>query len=506
MRDPAFYRYRLGVRLAHAATVLLLGPLYLTGIRLGSIMGEQPTLEPGSLFDRLAPTGDIFAWHAAFGYILTAVGIFYFAHLLLTDQLRRLTNIFTHLRYKLGKKLFYLTMLFLGATAVLSGITLQLGLFSAPDGFVLMHWLHRYSAGILLLMTIAHIVETIANKESRVNSIFFDPVFPGFVQTRALVLSGILGLTILVGLFMIPSTYSRLTLKNIPGIVEIDGIVNEPQWAEADSVTIGLIGGANFESSASMATVKAFVDHANLYLLLTYSDPDYSSNRHLIKTDTGWIVQKSAYLNLFDESIYWEDQVALSLSRDAGGCAATCHIGNKGAYGNHDAVDDTLDLWVWQAVGTNPVAQADDRFMAMATDSNSNGIFVDNPAAGSTHSNLNEDWRQPYLLDLTTNKHSWLRVDSYNAVPYFSGGDSLPVGAIQPAVLVGELHGDRGDIRAFGRWHDNIWTIEMRRRLRTGSPHDLEINDPIRLNVALFDNARKKHAFHLQAIRLDLEQ
>jgi hypothetical protein len=73
----------------------------------------------------------------------------------------------------------------------------------------------------------------------------------------------------------------------------------------------------------------------------------------------------------------------------------------------------------------------------------------------------------------------------------FRAGDRVP------SVLTEPFRGDRGDISASWRYRSGRWTLEIRRRLVTGSNYDIQFSD---LNaaypfaLATFDNTEIRHA------------
>jgi len=505
MRHEVFYEYRLGVRLAHAATIVLLILLYWSGLRLGSLFALDGLVTPGNWLDGFVYDGRVFLLHRSLGVYFLLVGIFYVTHLLLTDQLRRLLNIFTHRRYQFRKKLLFLAMLFTGLMMAVSGLTMYYGLFSGGGGFALMKAIHQYGAVALALMTLIHIVSVITDKESRANSIFLQRVFPGFWGWRALILSGALALALnLAGVYW-SGRSQDLQVVNSPQAITVDGLADEPIWSECDSITIPIWGGSGFAFGTTKATVKAVQHRNRFHFLISWDDPEISFNREMIKTEDGWQVRQSEFLDRFGERIFWEDQLAVSLSQDRFGCAATCHMDRGERLGYHLSRDSLHDLWLWSAVSSNPVGQADDRFWTTELDSSGSGARIDNPLAIATHTNFHQDWNEPYLVPTAPLRYPAIIADDPYSAPYFREDDTSPVGSKLPSVVVSSRVGDRADVVSRGRWHGGRWTVEFARRLDTGSSNDLAIEDGLFLSIAAFNHARFKHAFHLHPVRLRLE-
>jgi hypothetical protein len=81
----------------------------------------------------------------------------------------------------------------------------------------------------------------------------------------------------------------------------------------------------------------------------------------------------------------------------------------------------------------------------------------------------------------------------------------IAVGAV---VVVGPFTGDRGDIAAKHVWKDGVMTIEIARKLVTGSDFDVQFNDPKKqyaFGVAVFDNAQVRHAYTPGVLKLVME-
>ena len=97
----------------------------------------------------------------------------------------------------------------------------------------------------------------------------------------------------------------------------------------------------------------------------------------------------------------------------------------------------------------------------------------------------------------------WYIYDHYDAER-----DNYPPGTVMPSVLhmSNRFEGDRADVYAHGTWADGQWTLELMRRLDTGSEWDVTLEDGICLWVAAFDHAQVAHTRHAQPIRLTFGQ
>jgi hypothetical protein len=65
--------------------------------------------------------------------------------------------------------------------------------------------------------------------------------------------------------------------------------------------------------------------------------------------------------------------------------------------------------------------------------------------------------------------------------------------------MVAPFAGDRGDISAAMAWKNGKWTLELARKLTTGSKTDVQFDNlgsAYLFGVAAFDNAQVRHAVH----------
>ena len=91
--------------------------------------------------------------------------------------------------------------------------------------------------------------------------------------------------------------------------------------------------------------------------------------------------------------------------------------------------------------------------------------------------------------------------------PYSATFDaSIPIGTVIPGIIILEkTEKATSEIVGFGRWAAGRWTLELVRRLKTGSAYDVELKTGILMWVAVFDHAEKRHSRHLRPFRLDLK-
>lgn len=304
------------------------------------------------------------------------------------------------------------------------------------------------------------------------------------------------------------NTQLTLTSRRMNRNIVLDGRARTKEWYGVDSVLVALSGGDNFDNGSTNILIKSFRNRQHIFFLFQWRDKSRSYNRQLLKTNSGWIEQKSdsAITSTFGESVYFEDQLAVSFHRSSSGCLESCHLGSSQQAGRHYTNGDTADVWMWRALSTNPVGEADDGWWAKAAGDLTGGMRFDNSAGGGYASNLNREWGEPYFLSYHPAFRYWIDMRSKFFMPYRSGLDIFEVGAIQPAVVTLPFMGDRGDIRVRGRWARGVWTVELIRTINTGSPFDMALTGTVWMSLAPFDNSEKMHSYHFKPIKLIIEK
>ena len=95
---------------------------------------------------------------------------------------------------------------------------------------------------------------------------------------------------------------------------------------------------------------------------------------------------------------------------------------------------------------------------------------------------------------------------STRPMPYTKEADAkIPVGTVMPGVLIsGNYEGDRGDLVGGSRWKDGYWTLELARKLKTGSKYDKDFvaGKDIYMWVAAFDHVQTRHTRHPRPVRI----
>jgi hypothetical protein len=281
----------------------------------------------------------------------------------------------------------------------------------------------------------------------------------------------------------------------------IDGVARPFEWSRADSVSLTLWGGAGFSGGATRAVLRVLRVNQQIYFLIQWDDPTRSLNRYLIKTDPHRWVELRADQTHREPSEFWEDQLMLIVSPEHAQRIRRLPSTRDAIAGREPA--DTLDVWRWMAVSTNPTGQADDCWYG--TDSSGVwGLHPDPRTGGGATSNYNHDWQQPFLMNSGPQVVPWIDVDSRFVTPYWPSVDTLEVGTLVPSVIVGAMAGDGADVRAAGRHYDGTWTVELVRHINTGSPFDVSCNRSFRLDILIADDSRSGFCRSLRAVEVSI--
>ena len=85
------------------------------------------------------------------------------------------------------------------------------------------------------------------------------------------------------------------------------------------------------------------------------------------------------------------------------------------------------------------------------------------------------------------------------------GATSMYDTVIPGVIMSGEFSGDRADVRCAARWAAGRWSLEVARRLDTGSANDVAIESGVFMRVAAFDHTQVRHTRHVRPVRLEVE-
>lgn len=332
----------------------------------------------------------------------------------------------------------------------------------------------------------------------------------------------------------------------------LDGDIDDPVWRLAKPVTVETNQGANFSGiGATSVTIRAVHDGTMAYLAFTWSDPTRSlKHLPLVKKEDGWHLVHTRY-DVEDENAIYEDKFAVLLADEprtpAGG---SFHLGRQpipdkppamSGRGLHFTTDGSIvDVWHWKATRGGLLGYVDDNYFGGPVDpkpSESAGqsrykagyrtdpgkAFYDNNFAHQPPKGyagpltpkrlpLNFAFQQNAMgrIDLDPEKSEtaaarwWMTGEE--SQPYSVEADALiPVGTVIPGILIaGAYTGDRADIRCAARWHAGRWTLELSRRLDTGSTNDVALRTGVAMWVAAFDHTQTRHTRHMRPVTLEV--
>ncbi len=321
------------------------------------------------------------------------------------------------------------------------------------------------------------------------------------------------------------------TLQSVKSMSEIsiDGIA-DAAWDKAPDVKVKLkklpYKPNNGYEGIKKTTVqmKSLYDDQYVYFLMTYKDPTYSMNRFpwMQQEDGSW-KQLANKDDTGHDNTYYEDKFAIlwDINSDGfaeKGCNAACHraddgkvngIKTKSPARKYTKPGQTIDMWHWKGVRTNPNGQIDDQYIDSNTDPDKNkgwGRKGDHKTGGGYVNNVEN--KQPKFVAPMLTEDSVVIFDAEKQ-PFTA--DYSKTKRI-PGIVTKPFSGSRGDIATVGVWKDGVWTLEIKRKLVTKGEHaatqDVQFDDMSKVypfGVAVFDNTQINHIFHRGVLNLEFK-
>ncbi len=306
----------------------------------------------------------------------------------------------------------------------------------------------------------------------------------------------------------------------------LDGIADDAVWASAQKVGLEFVKGGNFDGTGTTTgTVQVAYKGDTVYFLLQYKDATMNVQRspYQKQADGSWIKLKDDADKGGDNNKYYEDKASFIF--DIGesifgfnkrGCQMNCHSGEPGKpYGNKYTEEDseTADIWHIKTVRSGPLGYVDDQYLNSdrydKKTTKSAGRHSD-PKDSGGYKNIGLVNGQPEFMDKSGKAANnggtyWLKAE--NAVAFdnskFKAGDEVS------SIKIQKPTGDRADISLGLNWKDGVWTMEISRKLVTGSKYDVQFDDLAKeygFGVAVFDNAQVRHAFEEKPLILSFEK
>lgn len=513
----------------HTGLVIILAINLLTGLRTATF--SHPWLLHLSA---LLPQGVMQEIHLRLGFALVGLFCVYLCYRIFFRQDDAV------LRYSKGSDIYHSLVKWLGYCGLLglmlSGVSLYFNLF--PSSVLVS--LHVICAFLLVIYIPLHAGVYIA--QYGMGAFKQISYFSRQSLRNNMVFSGAgLLMVIAVSFFARSLGYEPLQLVKIPAdtVIDIDGSADEAAWKSANDLHVFTFDGANFRDGQTQISIKAMENGTEVFFFLRWEDPSPSvSYLPLVKTEQGWQVQQSGF-DHFDETEHYEDKLAMIFANNCDfGAAGTAHMGPKPLAGKpanwhgkgyHYTDDNSLvDLWQWKAVRTNDMYLADDNFIAgpdierpgsrrytagYQQDGKESGAYVMNWAwyqkSGSVVPKRlpkNPDDLLPYQPQAhpeNNSELSWV-IPWFAYEPYTPERDTFPPGTVMPSVIYSSnrFEGDRADVRARAQWKEGYWSLELVRKLSTGSSKDIALTEGVCLWVAAFDHSQIAHTRHVRPLKL----
>jgi hypothetical protein len=348
------------------------------------------------------------------------------------------------------------------------------------------------------------------------------------------------------------ATRDTLVVTKVDAAPKLDGILDEPLWGKARPVTIHTGQGENFGGSGETTIeVRAVQNGDKVFFAVKWADPTRSLRRlPMVKKEDGWHVfdSRAGRMDVVD---FYEDKLAIIFSdKPALGGAGVSNLGPAplpadkprplNERGFHFTTDGSfVDMWQWKASRGGMLGRVDDQFIGPPYDPSKDdaaykaryqGGYWNDPGKTIYSYNykffpkdyqgpvevlkLPKDWKKTQdqlgkiSFDPNTSDDENGRWNMFEdeVQPYSKEEDAkIPVGTVMPGVLIsGKYEGDRGDLLGGARWKDGYWTLEIERKLRTGSKYDKDFipGKDIYMWVSAFDHVQTRHTRHPRPVRI----
>jgi hypothetical protein len=303
------------------------------------------------------------------------------------------------------------------------------------------------------------------------------------------------------------------------------------QWAQVQGVDVRVIPGMTPDVHGTLNTIKLKSLHTQNYLYLYARWSDSTRSVHKDR----WVKVSGEWQHTSEDedrfAVLWDNSQALTPYGKRGqpmmdaehmgrqgdmmgtkgsepqgmmmnGCALLCHPAagqpNTRTMSTSRAGSGiVVDLWHWKAARTNPVGFADDQYIDAEKRKS-------DPGTAAYEANESSDGTRPAFMFSLRNSPSPFLFESvtipFNSA-FFTEGDTIP------AYLLNLPSGDRADVKAYGVWNNNYWTVVLRRRLQTNSNVDIQFTpgEEYSFAIAIFNNAGDELHLKSQMISLRLE-
>lgn len=307
------------------------------------------------------------------------------------------------------------------------------------------------------------------------------------------------------------SSYPDLVVSSTPDAPKVDGEM-EGVWDRATSLRVKAFPIKKFGNRRIMEVeLRALYTAEEFFLLARWADPTESLEfKPWVFDGTAWHEEREIADDAF--AVNWNISSRLF---PLIGCRALCHLSSypeSDGLAPHDMWTEKagmlVDHWEWRATETAPLGWVKDgrishvdfeQFVKERPGQKPIGRSPDgldrSPDIFEFNLDPTTDDRPMYAPNSTTgaNLHApYIRVTGPEAlIPLegltFKAGDRL-AGILLPPEVPAEM---RGHVEGVGRHANGVWTLELKRRLRTDDPHDVQFdpegNAESFFGVAVFD-------------------
>ena len=535
----------------HWAIVIALTVSLFTGLRIAA---DSPESTLARTLASILPQGNVIYWHLLSALALLGLFVAYIVFIWRAGMASRIAlnaSLWEDIKHPHDRRARWrainILVYWLAFLALLIAVTTGLVMDILPGlmPYALAGTIHQYAAWALPIYMLAHIVALCVMGGIAYLLKIFRPR-PAYGIAAGLSL--IAGVAAAAALFTLEQNATQtLTVAQADSLPVLDGSPDDEIWRKAKPVTVSTNRGINAIEGGTDVTIRAAYRGEHFYGLIQWIDTS-RSQKHLplIRTENGWRVQQTEY-GIQDEDLYYEDKFGIMLAR-GGGLAGdhTIHLGGKplanrpgpsGGRGLHYTTDGSIvDVWHWKSVRTGNAVmnQIDDNYFGPPMEPKEGkrytGGYTKDPKDGGGYymnwETFSDDLVTPRRLpadpstlakfngvDLTPDVGDnvalyLLEADTVEYDPALDTLENFPVDTILPAVIVkSPMTGDRGDVTAVSRWKEGVWTMEIKRKLDTGSEFDIAFTKdlPTYLWVAAFDHAQTRHSRHLYPIVVELK-
>jgi cytochrome b subunit of formate dehydrogenase len=548
-------RTDIGTLALHWATAIAFFVSLFTGIRIAADALNAPV---SHWLNPILPQGEIWTWH-----FLAGLALFFCAAAYLIYMRRSgLANRNALKKSRVMVMPVAAKMRFGGLNVLLHWAAYAIVLIMTVTGVILYFgfggWIvsvHSYVAFIGLGYIFVHIVaHYLFGGWWQVFRVFRPAklVLTEAVKPKPLMIAAAAGVVVTAGVVAADwATRDTLIVTKVEGEPKFDGVADEAMWNKARPVTVHTQQGENFGGSGeSTVEVRAVHNGEKVFFAVKWSDPTRSLRRiPMIKKEDGWHVVDSR-AGRMDVVDFYEDKLAIIFSdKPAIGGAGVSNLGPApiadrpkplNERGFHFTTDGSfVDMWQWKASRGGSLGRVDDQFIGPPYDPSKDeqaykaryqGGYWNDPGRAFYSYNykyfdknhqgpvevlkLPKDWKKTqdqlgkFNLDPNSSDDENGRWNMFeNEVePYTKEADAkIPVGTVMPGVLIaGQYEGDRGDLLGGSRWKDGYWTLEIARKMKTGSKYDKDFvaGKPIYMWVAAFDHVQTRHTRHPRPVRV----